>query len=98
KAQTGSFRRDLEQDERSGIVKVRMHRGDARWQEVGEETLYFQGNEIITFQAEDQAGNVSEQELQLISVDEQAPDIHVTLAQPKLSASAQTVEIDLQEE
>ena len=98
KAQTGSFRRDLEQDERSGIVKVRMHRGDARWQEVGEETLYFQGNEIITFQAEDQAGNVSEQELQLISVDEQAPDIRVTLAQPKLSASAQTVEIDLQEE
>ncbi len=98
KAQTGSFRRDLEQDERSGIVKVRMHRGDARWQEVGEETLYFQGNEIITFHAEDQAGNVSEQELQLISVDEQAPDIHVTLAQPKLSASAQTVEIDLQEE
>ena len=54
--------------------------------------------QLITFQAEDQAGNVSEQELQLISVDEQAPDIHVTLAQPKLSASAQTVEIDLQEE
>ena len=77
KTQTGSFRRDLARDAAQGITSLRMRRSDEAWQEVGQETVYFQGNEIITFQAEDAAGNVSETTLTFCSVDDQAPELDI---------------------
>lgn len=80
-----------------GITSLRMRRSDEAWQEVGEETVYFQGNEIITFQAEDAAGNVSETTLTFCSVDDQAPELDISLAQPQISAVVQQADIVLRD-
>ena len=97
KTQTGSFRRDLARDAAQGITSLRMRRSDEAWQEVGEETVYFQGNEIITFQAEDAAGNVSETTLTFCSVDDQAPELDISFAQPQISAVVQQADIVLRD-
>ncbi|MFR3894655.1 MAG: hypothetical protein ACLTYJ_05995, partial [Merdibacter sp.] len=97
KTQTGSFRRDLARDAAQGITSLRMRRSDEAWQEVGEETVYFQGNEIITFQAEDAAGNVSETTLTFCSVDDQAPELDISFAQPQISAVPQQADIVLRD-